>query len=359
MILLLAYLLLALVVSFMCSLMEAVLLSLPRSHVAVLVERNSVAGRRLQRMKDDVDQPLAAILTLNTFAHTLGAAGVGAEATLLWGEAWLGVVSFVVTLLILVFSEIIPKTLGAVHAKSLAPFAAWMIQSLTIVLRPVVVACNWISLLLSGRKQAVPALTRDEVRSLAHMALAEGAIDQAEATLLRNLIALRDVTVEEVMTPRTVVFALQANQTVGEVTAGELPRFARIPIVGASLDDPKGLVHRQDLFQAVCQAKTATTLGELARPLHAVPAVAKLPHVLKDFVHRREHLFLVVDEYGGSAGVVTLEDVVETLLGLEIVDETDTVDDMQQVARQLLQERNARAAAIARHAGDPLDATER
>lgn len=339
MILLVAFLLMALVVSFLCSLLEAVLLSVPRSYIAVLVEQDSVSGKRLQRMKDDVDQPLAAILTLNTFAHTLGAAGVGAEAALLWGDAWVGVVSFIVTILILVFSEIIPKTLGAVHAKRLAPFAAWTIQWLIIVLRPVVALCNWVSLRLSGGKQAVARLSRDEVRSLAQMALAEGAIDDAEATLLRNLIALRDVTVEKVMTPRTVVFALPASQTVGEVIAGELPRFARVPITGASLDDPKGLVHRQDLFRAVCEARTATTLAELARPLHAVPSVAKLPDVLKDFVHRREHLFLVVDEYGGSAGVVTLEDVVETLLGLEIVDETDAVADMRQLARQLLHKR--------------------
>lgn len=339
MILLVAYLLLALVASFACSLMEAVLLSVPRSHIAVLVEQNSVAGRRLQRMKDDIDQPLAAILTLNTFAHTLGAAGVGAEAALLWGDAWVGVVSFVVTLIILVFSEIIPKTLGAVHAKRLAPLTAWAVQGLIVVLRPIVAACNWISLLLSGRRQHVPRLSRDEVRSLAHMALAEGAIDSAEAALLRNLIALRDVSVEEIMTPRTVVFSLRADQTVAEVTAEGPPRFARIPLIGASLDDPKGVVHRQDLFRALCAGKTAVTLGELARPLHAVPTLAKLPHVLQEFVRRREHLFLAVDEYGGSAGVVTLEDVVETLLGLEIVDETDTVDDMQELARQLLARR--------------------
>ena len=340
MILLMAYLLLALVVSFLCSLMEAVLLSVPRSYIAVLVEQNTVAGKRLQRMKDDVDKPLAAILTLNTFAHTLGAAGVGAQAAHLWGDAWVGAVSFVVTLLVLVFSEIIPKTLGAIHTKKLAPFIAWIIQCLIVILRPVVAACNWISRLLSGRKQALPHVSRDEVRSFAHMALAEGAIDRTEATLLRNLIALRDVTVEDVMTPRTVVFTLRADQTVGEIAGDGPPRFARVPIIGASLDDPKGVVHRQDLFQAFCTGNTETTVGELARPLHAVPTVAKLPDVLKTFVQRREHLFLAIDEYGGSAGVVSLEDVIETLLGLEIVDETDTFDDMQQLARQLLLKRH-------------------
>ncbi|MBN1919508.1 MAG: DUF21 domain-containing protein [Verrucomicrobia bacterium] len=342
MILLMMYLLLALVISFLCSLMEAVLLSVPRSHVAVMVEQNNASGKRLQRMKEDIDQPLAAILTLNTFAHTLGAAGVGAEAAIIWSDAWVGVVSVVVTLLILVFSEIIPKTLGAVHAKRLAPFAAGTIQGMIIILRPVVAACNWISLLLSGRKQAVPRLSRDEIRSLAHMALAEGAIDHTEASLLRNLIAFREVTVEDIMTPRTVVFALRADQTVGEITRGGPPRFSRIPIVGTSLDDPKGVVHRLDLFRAHCEGKTEATLGELARPLHAVPELATLPAILKEFVHRREHLFLAVDEYGGGVGIVTLEDVIETLLGMEIVDEADVVEDMRQLAKQVSAKRRKR-----------------
>lgn len=339
MILLVAYLLLALVTSFLCSLLEAVLLSVPRSHLAVLVERGSIAGKRLQRMKNDVDQPLAAILTLNTFAHTLGATGVGAEAAILWGDAWVGVVGFIVTLLILIFSEIIPKTLGAVHAKRLAPFAAWMIQKLIVVFRPVVAACNWISLLVSGKPQAAPRLSREEVRSFAHMALHEGAIDQTEAAVLRNLIALRETTVEQIMTPRTVVFTLSANLTVGQVIHESSLRFSRIPIVSASLDNPIGIVQRREIFRAFGEARTDATLGELARPLHAVPELATLPAVLREFVQRREHLFLVVDEYGGSAGIITLEDVIETLLGVEIVDETDAVEDMQLLAKQLLAKR--------------------
>jgi len=340
MILLVAYLLLALVTSFLCSLLEAVLLSVPRSHIAVLVEQDSISGKRLQRMKNDVDQPLAAILTLNTFAHTLGATGVGAEAAILWGDAWVGVVGFVVTLLILIFSEIVPKTLGAVHAKKLAPFAAWMIQKLIVVFRPVVAACNWISLLVSSKSQAAPRLSREEVRSFAHMALNEGAIDQTEAAVLRNLIALRETTVEQIMTPRTVVFTLPANQTVGQVIHEGPLRFSRIPIVGTSLDEPKGVVRRQEIFGALGEGRTEATLGELARPLHAVPALAKLPAVLREFVQRREHLFLVVDEYGGSVGIITLEDVIETLLGVEIVDESDAVEDMQLLAKQLLAKRN-------------------
>lgn len=329
-----AYLLFALAISFLCSLLESVLLSVPRSYVALLMEQGSVTGVRLQRMKNDIDKPLAAVLTLNTFAHTLGAAGVGAQAAHLWGDAWVGAVSFVVTLLILIFSEIIPKTIGAVHYKGFTPFVVWTTHYLTIFLKPIVTVSNWISRMVSGHRQAVPSLSRDEVRSLAQLAYDEGAIEQAEASIVRNLMLMRDVNVEKVMTPRTVVYTLPAEMTVKAALSGEPPRFSRIPVVGSSLDEPKGVVHRRELYQALGEGRTDVTLGELARPLHAVPELAALPLVLKAFVQRREQLFLVVDEYGGGVGIVTLEDVLESLLGVEIVDETDAVVDMQQLAKQ-------------------------
>ncbi len=337
--LLLVYLFIALAVSTLCSLLEAALLSVPRSYVALLVEQGRASGERLERMKDDVDRPLAAILTLNTFAHTLGAAGVGAQATLLWGEAWVGVVSIIVTILILVFSEIVPKTLGATHAKRLAPFTALTVHAMIVLLWPLVALCDSISKLLAGRNLAAPIVSREEMRSLALLAHDEGQIDQAEARVIRNLIALRETAVKQVMTPRTVVFTLRADQTVREVTAGNSLRFARIPVIGESLDDVKGLVHRHDLLHAVNQGRADLTMAHLARPLHAVPELAKLPVVLETFLRRKEHLFLAVDEYGGTAGVVTLEDILETLLGVEIVDETDVVEDMQKLARQLVRAR--------------------
>jgi CBS domain containing-hemolysin-like protein len=333
------YLAVAIGVSFLCSLLEAALLSVPRSHVAVMTERGSKAGQRLQVMKDDVDRPLAAILTLNTFAHTLGAAGVGAQATLIWGEAWVGAVSVVVTLAILIFSEIIPKTLGAVNAKRLAGFTAYTVYGMIVMLYPIVAACDWISKLLSGRRQQVPLISREEMHSLAQLAHEEGAIDQNEARILRNLIALREATVEQVMTPRTVAFTLPGTRTVAEVLDGEPPRFARIPITGDSIDDIRGLVHRHALFEAESEGRGGAALAEIARPVHIVPESARLAAVLQQFIDRREHLFVVVDEYGGTAGIVSLEDVLETLLGVEIVDETDSVEDMQKLARQLLNSR--------------------
>lgn len=332
--LLLAYLGIALGVSFLCSMLEAVLLSISRTHIAVLVERGDPAGDRLMRMKDDLDKPLAAILTLNTFAHTLGAAGVGAQAAVIWGEAWVGAVSFVLTLLVLIFSEIIPKTIGAVHAKRLAPFTAITIEWLIRIFRPVVAACNWISRLFTRKGLREPRVSREEVSNLARMAHEEGVIDQHEYAIVTNLVAMRDIRARDVMTPRRVVFTYPASQTVAESLSSGPSRFARVPLVGASLDEPVGVIHRREIYLAQSEGRGEQALSELARPLHAVPDTASLQDLLYEFLQRREHLFLVVDEYGGSAGIITLEDTIETILGMEIVDETDEAPDMQDEARK-------------------------
>jgi len=337
--LLLVYFSIALGFSFLCSLLEAVLLSVPRTHIRVLIERGDATGARLERMKDDIDQPLAAILTLNTFAHTLGAAGVGAQAAAIWGSASVGVVSFVLTILVLVLSEIIPKTLGAVHAKGLAPFASVAIVWLIVVLWPVVWGCNLVSRILSRSDQSVPSISREEVSNLAQMAYDEGVIDAGELSIVRNMVALRGIRVEDVMTPRAVVFSYGADETVGEVLARPPSRFARIPIVEGSLDATIGVVHRREVFQAGSEGRTGVSMRELARPVHAVPETATLPSVLRSFLDRNEHLFLAVDEYGGGAGIVTLEDTIETLLGAEIVDETDAETDMRELARRMVAHR--------------------
>lgn len=332
MFLLFFYLLLALAISFLCSLLEAAILSVPRSYITVLVERNSRAGKQLQQMKDDLARPLAAILTLNTFAHTVGAAGVGAQALLIWGQAWIGVVSFVVTLLILIVSEIIPKTLGAMYAKTLAPFAAWAINGIIKLLWPLVVSCDWVSKRLSKNNPSVVTISREEVRGLARLALKQGTLNKTESRVLCNLIALRETIVKQVMTPRTVIFTLGADQTVREATEAGPLSFARIPIIGDSLDDVKGVVHRYKLFRMLEKGELDITMDRLAQPIHAVPELAKLTTVLQTFIKRQEQMFLAVDEYGGIAGIITLEDALETLLGAEIVDETDLVEDMQELA---------------------------
>jgi len=335
MILLVTYLSIALFVSFFCSLLEAVLLSVPRTHIAVLRDSGSKAADRLERMKEDIDQPLAAILTLNTFAHTLGAAGVGAQAAAIWGDAWVGAVSFVLTLLVLIFSEIIPKTIGAVHAKSLAPFTAVTIDWLILIFKPVVAVCNWISKLFA-REQTTPRISREEVSNLAKLAHDEGVIDDLELRVVRNLVALREINVEQVMTPRAVVYTYSADDTVAKTLAQGPSKFARVPIVHSSLDDQVGVIHRQELYTAHREGHDQTKLRQLARPLYVVPETASLSKILLEFLRRREHLFLVADEFGGSAGIITLEDTIETLIGAEIVDETDDEVDMRELAKRMI-----------------------
>jgi len=337
--LLLIYLGIAIGLSFLCSILESVLLSVPRSHVAVLEERGVRAGVVLRGMKDDIDRPLAAILTLNTFAHTLGAAGVGAEAARIWGEAWVGLVSVVVTILILIFSEIIPKTLGAVHAKGLAPPAAHTTRFLIVTLKPVVAVCDGISKLLSRSAQSTPGYSRDEVRSIASMARDEGTIEHDESELIHNMIALRETRVGTVMTPRMVVATLGADATVGDVMGGDIPAFSRMPLVTESLDDARRFVHRHALLRAISEGRTGATLDEISRPLRIVPESATLIDAMRAFTKSREHISLVVDEHGGGVGIVTLEDIMESLLGVEIVDETDSAIDMRQLARSLAERR--------------------
>ncbi len=331
--LLLIFLSVSLGVSFLCSLLEAVLLSISRTHISVLAEQGNPTGKRLLRMKDDLDQPLAAILTLNTFAHTLGAAGVGAQAADIWGDKWVTLVSVVLTILVLIFSEIIPKTIGAVHAKRLAPFSAITIEWLIRLFKPVVAVCNWISRMFT-RASHGPRVSREEVSNLARMAAEEGVIDQHELAIVTNLVSLREMSVRAVMTPRRVVFTYPASQTVSETLKNGPSKFARVPLVGKSLDEPKGVIHRRELYLADVEGRGDQTLSELARPLHVVPETASVQDALYQFLQRHEHLFLVVDEYGGSAGIITLEDTIETILGMEIVDETDDAADMQDEARK-------------------------
>lgn len=336
MLLLLVYLFLAIVVSFLCSILEAALLSVPQAHVASLVRGGSPTGDRLAAMKADIDRPLSAILTLNTIAHTVGAAGAGAQAAAVFGSQWLGVASAILTLLILVFSEIVPKTLGSVYAKPLVGFTAVTTSGLMVMLWPIVKPVELLNRLIGGyRDQA--SVSRAELHAITHLGEEEGVINESESRVMRNLLALRDTAVRQIMTPRTVAFALQEDQTVGDVVDPAKPlQFSRMPLYAQDIDHIVGLITRYDILLAYRQGQQQTRLGELARDIHVIPAHASVADAIEQFLQRKSQLFQVVDEYGGTAGVVTLEDCMETLLGVEIVDETDRVEDMQELARRLL-----------------------
>lgn len=330
--LLLLYLALAIGVSFLCSLCEAALLTLTVSDAEVLAKTGSRAGAMLRAMKTHIDRPLAAILTLNTIANTFGAAGVGAQAAHVFGATWVGVTSAVLTLTILVCSEIIPKTIGANYARPLAAPTAWLVTLMIWGTWPIVIALNYISRVFK-RPTAEEPLTREQIEVIAEMARAGGALHSAESKLLTNMLRLQQIHADEIMTPRTVVFMLPHDLTARQAIDHHAPiRFSRIPITGEGPDDVQGIVLRNDIHAAVLRGNPDTVLERLKRPIRAVPERATLINVMELFAETGHHLFLVVDEYGGTAGVISLEDVLETILGTEIVDETDPVPDMRRLA---------------------------
>jgi len=341
--LLLVYLFVAVGVSFLCSLLEASLLSVPRSHVAVMVERGSRAGKRLEKMKDDVDRPLAAILTLNTIAHTVGAIGAGAKATAVFGSAWFGVFSAVMTLLILFASEIVPKTMGAVHWAFLAGPTALFVRALIVGLFPIV----WISerltrLIAHGRDLHV--FSREEFIAMAQLGEQTGHIDDDELRIIHNLFRFGSMRAVDVMTPRPVITAFPEDMTIADALdrVTESP-FSRLPVhrTGDDGDDAMtGFVLKDEVLTLQAQGRGDETLASIKREIASVPETVPLSRLLERLLRERQHIAIVLDEFGETQGLVTLEDLVETLMGREIVDETDAVADMRELARrQWLQRR--------------------
>ncbi|WP_208427490.1 MULTISPECIES: CNNM domain-containing protein [Salinibacter] len=332
--LLLLYVALAIGVSFLCSVMEAVLLSVTPSYVAALEREGSTVGKRLHQFKENVDRPLAAILSLNTIAHTVGAAGVGAQAAVVFGEAYTGIVAGVLTLLILVLSEIIPKTLGAVYWRTLTPALVRLLTATIIVMWPLVKLSQGLTYLLS-QDQDEAAFSREEFTAMAELGEEEGVFEEKESRILRNLFRFNSLRVKDVMTPRTVIFQMPEHRTIGDmVEEHDEFRFSRIPVYDDDPDDITGYVLKDEMLLRAAQEEFDVSLSEISRDILVVHETLALPDLLERLLDRLEHIALVVDEYGGVAGVVTMEDVVETLLGLEIVDEADSVEDMQALARK-------------------------
>lgn len=337
--LLVVYAVIALGFSFFCSIAEAVLLSVTPSYIAALENEGKRSAKRLQHLKENVDRPLAAILSLNTIAHTVGAAGVGAEAAGIWGNTAVGLASAVMTLLILILSEIIPKTIGAVYWRQLGPPTASAVQVLIWLLFPLVWLSELLTRLIAGDKK-LQIVTREEVAATAAMSTETGGLETEEHRVLSNLLRLRSLTVEDIMTPRTVIFAFPENMTVGELVAKhqELP-VSRIPVYEGTIDEVTGFVLKTDILLAQARDKPDTKLQELRRPIKAILPNASLSDAFELLLNQRQHLAMVVDEYGGTDGLVTMEDLIETLLGMEIVDENDMVADMQRLARRQWKER--------------------
>lgn len=328
------YVVIALGVSFLCSVWEAAMLSTPVSHIELLVQQGSRAGVIMQGLRQNVEHPISAILTLNTIAHTVGAAGAGAEATAIFGSEFFGIISAALTLMILVFSEIIPKTLGAVYAKALTPFTAYSLRVLLVALKPAVFLSEFVTRSMRPSEEA-PTVTRSELQVMARISAEEGGIQERENRIVANLLQLAEVQVETIMTPRTVMVTLQEDETVGDVMRSHaiLP-FSRLPVYGESADDIKGYVLRHELYIRAAADEHDVKLREIARRLDVVPETNSVADALDDFIAKQDHIFLVIDEYGGTAGLITMEDAVETLLGIEILDESDPVPDLRELARR-------------------------
>ncbi|NVJ99604.1 MAG: HlyC/CorC family transporter [Alphaproteobacteria bacterium] len=337
--LLIFYLSLAICVSFLCSVAEAVLLSVRPSYVAALRKKGQRGADALQALQDNLDRPLAAILILNTIAHTVGAAGVGAQAAVVFGSGYVAVTSAVLTLLILVLSEIIPKTLGASYWQSLAPTTAIMLQGLMRLLLPLV----WLSeKLTKSMSHGADGgnFSREEMTAMAQIGHEEGLLDAKERKIVANLMRLHRFTVEDIMTPRAVMFSQTSDQTVGEFLKeyAENP-FSRVPVYSSGADEIDGYILKQDIFHAQARGEADKKLSEFQRDLPVLPETTQASHAFDRLLHSRSHIMLVVDDYGSTEGLVTLEDIIETLMGFEIMDELDTVEDMQVFARNRWQKR--------------------
>ncbi|MBO6934223.1 MAG: HlyC/CorC family transporter [Deltaproteobacteria bacterium] len=358
--LLVVYILVALGFSFLCSVLEAVLLSLTPAYLARLRDERPAVGRRLTDLKDGVDRPLSAILSLNTIAHTVGAAGAGAQAQAVWGSDVLAIASAVLTLLILVFSEIIPKTIGAVYWRKLAPSAGFILFWLVRFMIPLVLMSELITKAMKGSGHGHGTVSKEEVAALARLGEEQGVFDASESRILRNLFRMGAVRTRDIMTPRTVMFAIPADKTVDEVVprsalhspaADDTIRtatmvFSRIPVYREHQDDVAGYVLKDELFLAAARGMGDVPVGDLVREMLMVPDTLPVHELFERLLNDREHIALVVDEYGGVDGVVSMEDVLETLLGLEIVDEVDATDDMREMARKKWRERRAKLGTV-------------
>ena len=327
--------LIALLFSSLCSVAEAVLLSISPSYVANLEKDGNPSAAKVKSVKSNVDRSLAAILTLNTIAHTIGSGGAGAYAAKYWGDGAVGIAMIVLTLLILFVSEIIPKTIGALYWRSLAPISASFIKFLNFVLYPFIFVSELITRWLAGG-HSHHGFNREEFTALAGIGAEGGHLDEKESLILQNLFRFPDLCVEDIMTPSTVVFALQENMTAREVLQKhERLHFSRIPIYSENRDNITGFILKNELLMDDIRNDGKTQLKDYTkRKMLAVLDKTRLSTVLEKLLDDREHILLVVDEHGGLEGVVTLEDVVETLIGFEIVDEVDKHVDMRKVARE-------------------------
>lgn len=333
MVLLCAYLFLALFVSFTCSIMESVLLSTPHSFLMVEADKGSTRAKFFIDMKNNIDKPLSAILSLNTVAHTVGAAGVGAQAVKVFGEAYFGVVSAVLTILILVITEIIPKTVGARYWRQLAMFTALLIRMMIFITYPLVLISAGITNLFSNKKRE-NLTSREEIAAMASIGAEEGVFTEKEHKIIRNILKLKNVRVTDIITPRVVVVAANEQMLLKDfLQTKDYMKFSRIPVFSEEEENITGYVFRQEILEELALDHHNMKLKEIKRDILIAPNTTAVFSLFEKLLAKKEHIALIVDDYGGVDGIATMEDIIESLLGLEIVDEKDTVSNMQKFAK--------------------------
>lgn len=324
--------------SFICSILEAVLLSVSPSYIAIELKRGRRHGKILETLKERINRPISAILALNTIANTVGGAVVGAQVHRIYGDKFLATISGIATVFILIGGELAPKIIGATHWKRLAPISAYMIRALILVMLPFVWVAERMGRLLGQGPDS--AVSREEVIVTAELSADEGAIRQKESTIIKNLLMLDNMKVADIMTPRSVMYAYQSGITVGEVVQQHKPiRFSRIPVYKDNVDHIEGIVHRYKILEEVSHDRDNVKIDDLMLPVHAIPGNISVAAALDQFIKRHEHVFIVIDDYGSTTGIVSLEDAIETLLGVEILDEFDSVADLRQLALEQWRDR--------------------
>ncbi len=320
-------------ICFLCSLMEALILSTSVIEIETLKKSRPRRGLLLEQLKVGLDETISTILTLSTIANTLGSITIGGLATKVFGEAMLGAISGVLTLGILVFAEVLPKNIGVSYRRALQPHIVYPLAFLRNALRPVTYLCNVIVRLFIRTSESTHT-SDEEIILLAERGAMEGSLTKNESTLIANALALDNVRVSEIMTPRSVVTALRKQATVGEIFV-EFPNvpFARMPVYGRNLDDITGLARRRDLLKAKAANQDPEPIEKFMQEIHFIPETVTVANALQVFLKTHQQLLVVVDEFGLTAGVVTMEDVMEQLLGREIFEKDDVAVDMRELAR--------------------------
>ena len=341
--LLLTYAAISIFFSFLCSILEAVLLSVTPTFIKIKLNEGKTYAKTLEELKKDVDKPLIAILTINTIAHTVGAILVGVQSETAFGSGnnMVGIVSAIMTFLILIVSEIIPKTIGATYWKQLANFTS---KVLVILIFPL----KWTGLLwlmqittkLIGKNSHGSILSREDFSVMTEIAFEKGVFEEAESKIIQNLINFKSILAKDIMTPRTVIKMIDENQTLEEYySANKDLQFSRIPIYSKNTDNITGYILKDDLLKSLAEDKHSMKVSDLKRQMIFVTKNTSIPLIFEKFMETKEHIALITDDFGSVIGLVTMEDVIETLLGMEIIDEQDKHEDMQQLARKKWKER--------------------